>query len=125
MSETNQIIVGPSELPTAPAVSSGPGSWAQALPVLVGVVLGAVVFPVLIAPAAKCHLCHKYFTSHQYPRLPETRKGLCSEMGESEDDDGFIDDNCILSGAGGLGTEGSKNHSFGAPIFGYSLSPHA
>ncbi|XP_036898690.1 type III endosome membrane protein TEMP-like [Sturnira hondurensis] len=112
MNETNQIIVGPSELPTAPTISSGSGSWAQALSVLVGVVLGAVLLSVLIASAAKCHLCHKYFTSHQYPRLPETRKGLCPEMGENEDDDGFIDDNYIPPGAGGLGTEGSKNHSF-------------
>ncbi|KAM5318411.1 type III endosome membrane protein TEMP-like [Glossophaga mutica] len=111
MSETNQIIVGPSELPTASAISPGPGSWAWAWPVLVGVVLAAVVLSMLIALAAKCHFCHKYFTDYQYPRLPETRKGLCPEMGENEDDDGFINDNYIPPGASGLGTEGSKNYS--------------
>ncbi|XP_053516192.1 type III endosome membrane protein TEMP [Artibeus jamaicensis] len=110
MSETNQTTTGPSELPTAPAVSPGPGAAARTWPVLLGVVLGAVVLSVLIALVAKCHLCHKYLTSYQHRRLPETRKGICPEMGEDEDDDGFIEDNYIQPGAGGLGTEGSRTH---------------
>ena len=105
MSDMNQTIVRPSELPTALAMSPRPSTRTQAWPVLV-----AVVLSVLIALAAKCHLCHRYLTSYQHRRLPETRKGICPEMGEDEDDDGFIEDNYIQPGAGGLGTEGSRNH---------------
>ncbi|XP_066125534.1 type III endosome membrane protein TEMP [Saccopteryx bilineata] len=109
MSDTNQTTVGPSELPTTSAMSPEPGTGARAWPVLVGVVLGAVVLSLLIALAAKCHLCRKYRTSYQHRPLPESRKEICQELGEDEDDDGFIEDNYIQPGAGGLGTEGSRN----------------
>lgn len=102
--------VEPSELPTASAVSPGLGSGARAWPVLVGVVLGAVVLSLLIALAAKCHLCRKYRASYQHRPLSGTVKGVRPEVGEDEDDDGFIEDNYIHPGVGGLGTEGSRDH---------------
>ncbi|XP_059545815.1 type III endosome membrane protein TEMP isoform X1 [Myotis daubentonii] len=110
MSDTNQTIVGPSELPMLSAMTPGPGSGARAWPVLVGVVLGAVVLSLLIALAAKCHLCRKFRLSYQHRPLPGTRKGICPEAGEDEDDDGFIEDNYIQPGASELGTEGSRHH---------------
>ncbi|XP_004442018.1 PREDICTED: type III endosome membrane protein TEMP [Ceratotherium simum simum] len=109
MSEANQTLVGPSQLPTASAMSPVPGSGARAWPVLVGVVLGAVVLSLLIALAAKCHLCRKYRAGYQHHQLPRTGKGVHPEVGEDEDDDGFIEDNYIQPGAGGLETEGSTD----------------
>uniref|UniRef100_A0A4X1W7R0 Uncharacterized protein n=1 Tax=Sus scrofa TaxID=9823 RepID=A0A4X1W7R0_PIG len=75
MSEANGTLVGPSELPTTSAVAPGPGGGARAWPVLVGVVLGAVVLSLLIALAAKCHLCRKYRASYQHRPLSGTGKG--------------------------------------------------
>ncbi|XP_019606664.1 type III endosome membrane protein TEMP [Rhinolophus sinicus] len=110
MTEINQTVVGPSEMPTASALAPEPGTGARAWPVLVGVLLGAVVLSLLIALAAKFHLCRKYRASYQHRPLPETRKGVCPEVGEDEDDDGFIEDNYIQPGASGLGTDGSRHH---------------
>ncbi|XP_003801265.1 type III endosome membrane protein TEMP [Otolemur garnettii] len=110
MNGTNQTIVGPSELPTASAIAPGPGTGARAWPVLVGVVLGAVVLSLLIALAAKCHLCRRYYASYRHRPLPETGRGNHPELVEDEDDDGFIEDNYIQPGAGELGTEDSRDH---------------
>uniref|UniRef100_A0A8C3W6V4 Chromosome 1 open reading frame 210 n=1 Tax=Catagonus wagneri TaxID=51154 RepID=A0A8C3W6V4_9CETA len=110
MSEANGTVVGPSELPATSAVSPGPGGGTRAWPVFIGVVLGAVVLSLLIAVAAKCHLCRKYRTSYQHRPLSGTGKGVRPEVGEEEDDDGFIEDNYIQPGVGGLGLEGSRDH---------------
>ncbi|KAM6217018.1 type III endosome membrane protein TEMP [Rhynchocyon petersi] len=108
--EAGHAAVGPSEFPIATNTSSGPDTGARAWPVLVGVVLGAVVLSLLIALAAKCHLCRQYHASYQHHPLPETRKRNCPEVGEDEDDDGFIEDNYIQPGVGGLGPEGDRDH---------------
>ncbi|KAB0385746.1 hypothetical protein FD755_000702 [Muntiacus reevesi] len=107
--EANQTIVEASEVPTTSTLSLGPGRGIRAWPMLVGVALGAVVLSLLIALAAKCHLCHKYRASYQHRPLPETGKGGCPEVGEDEDDDGFIEDNYTQPGVGGLETKASRN----------------
>ncbi|XP_023442106.1 type III endosome membrane protein TEMP [Dasypus novemcinctus] len=110
MSAANQTTVGPSEPPPASTTPPGPGTGAQTWPVLVGVLLGAVVLSLLIALAAKCHLCRQYRTSYQHHPLPKSGKRDHLQVGEDEDDDGFIEDNYIQPGAGGLGTEGSREN---------------
>ncbi|XP_075395671.1 type III endosome membrane protein TEMP [Tenrec ecaudatus] len=109
MNETNQTTLGPLELLTASAASSPePGPKAGGWPVLLGVVLGAVALSLLITLAAKCHLCRQYRASYRHRPLPETGKRNCPEVGEEEDDDGFIEDNYIQPGVSGLGPEGSR-----------------
>lgn len=110
MNETNQTQVGPSEFPTESATAPGPGTGGRAWPVLVGVVLGALVFSVLLALAAKFHLCRRYRASYRHRPLPGTGNGNRPEVGEDEDDDGFIEDNYIQPGAGELETQGSRDH---------------
>ncbi|XP_045704329.1 type III endosome membrane protein TEMP-like [Phyllostomus hastatus] len=109
-SETNQVIVGPSELPTALAMAPRLSTRAQAWSVLVGVVLGvggSFLSSLHLLPKAPLLQTH---TSYKHHLLPETRQGICPEVIEDEDDDGFIEDNHIQPGAGRLGMEGIRNH---------------
>uniref|UniRef100_A0A8D2CW67 Chromosome 1 open reading frame 210 n=1 Tax=Sciurus vulgaris TaxID=55149 RepID=A0A8D2CW67_SCIVU len=110
MSEANQTGVWLSELPTVSAAAPEPGTGGRAWPVLVGVVLGAVVLSLLLALAAKFHLCRRYHASYQHRPLPRAGHGSRLEAGEDEDDDGFIEDNYIQPAAGELETEGSRDH---------------
>ncbi|XP_005083992.1 type III endosome membrane protein TEMP isoform X1 [Mesocricetus auratus] len=108
MTEANQTVF--SEDSTTPPMTPGLGTGGQAWPVLVGVVLGAVVLSILIALAAKCHLCHRYRASYRHRPLSGTGGGNRPQVGEDEDDDGFIEDNYIQPGAGQMETAGSRDH---------------
>ncbi|XP_059111853.1 type III endosome membrane protein TEMP [Peromyscus eremicus] len=94
---------------TTSTMAPGLGTGGRAWPVLVGVVLGAVVLSILIALAAKCHLCRKYRASYQHRPLSGTRSGNHPQVGDDEDD-GFIEDNYIQPGAGEMDTAGSRDH---------------
>uniref|UniRef100_A0A8C2N362 RIKEN cDNA 2610528J11 gene n=1 Tax=Cricetulus griseus TaxID=10029 RepID=A0A8C2N362_CRIGR len=108
MTEANQTVSSVDT--TIPTMAPGLGTGGQAWPVLVGVVLGAVVLSILIALAAKCHLCHRYRASYRHRPLSGTGGGNRPQVGEDEDDDGFIEDNYIQPGAGEMETSGSRDH---------------
>lgn len=99
---------------TAMALPAGKGgrSW----PYLVGFLVTAIAISILIALAAKCKLVHKNFASYRHRPLPEISsiggrpmedssswdRGSCGSHSitdaadlQTEDDDGFIEDNYI------------------------------
>uniref|UniRef100_A0A8C3PNJ7 Chromosome 1 open reading frame 210 n=1 Tax=Calidris pygmaea TaxID=425635 RepID=A0A8C3PNJ7_9CHAR len=86
---------GPSEQQfhrsTTPPTMKGGRSW----PYLVGFLVSAISISLLIALAAKCKLFHKNFASYRHRPLPEASSIGGSPMEDTEDDDGFIEDNYI------------------------------
>lgn len=104
--QTESSVYNNSASTMAPGLGTGGRAW----PVLVGVVLGAVVLSLIIALAAKCHLCRKYRASYQHRPLSGARSGNHPQVGEDDDDDGFIEDNYIQPGAGEMDTAGSRDH---------------
>ncbi|XP_034359124.1 type III endosome membrane protein TEMP [Arvicanthis niloticus] len=108
MTEANKTFI--SGATNASTTAPGLGTGGRAWPVLVGVVLGAVVLSILIALAAKCHLCRRYHASYRHRPLSGAGDGNRPQVGEDEDDDGFIEDNYIQPGAGEMEPTGSRDH---------------
>ncbi|XP_044528050.1 type III endosome membrane protein TEMP [Gracilinanus agilis] len=95
MTEAN--TTSPETSMTSAIPEAGAAAGTRAWPALVGVILAAVLLSLLIALAAKCHVCHQHRDSYGHHPLSESGKiepfGLPQD--DDKEDDGFIEDNYI------------------------------